>query len=64
MAPKVTVNAKAMRDLEKRLTAEVKVPSGGSESAAMADVKRQYEKQTGAKLNDAAARNLVRKGRK
>lgn len=40
------------------------MPSGGSESVAMADVKRQYEKQTGAMLNDAAARDLVRKGRK
>lgn len=64
MAPKVTLSAKAMRDLEKKMTAEVKVPLSGSETAAMADVKRQYEKQTGAKLNDAAARDLVRKGRK
>lgn len=56
-------NAKGMRDLEKKLTANLEVSKSGSEAAAAAKAKRDYEKKTGAKLSDSAAREIVRKAR-
>jgi hypothetical protein len=57
------IDPKALRDLEKQLSQEVAVPLDGSESNAMRKVKEQYKKKTGAALNDAAARDIVRKAR-
>ncbi|MEU6561995.1 hypothetical protein [Nocardia nova] len=59
---KFEINKKALQDLEKQLSATVKVPNG-SEAAAIRSVKQEYKTKTGAELTDEAARNLVRRAR-
>ncbi|MBF6546973.1 hypothetical protein [Nocardia brasiliensis] len=61
---KFEFNDKALRELEKKLSATVQVPTDGSESDAIREVKRQYKKATGIELTTEAARNLVRQARK
>ncbi|MFE3317544.1 hypothetical protein [Nocardia sp. NPDC059195] len=61
---KVTINQKALRDLEQKLSANVQVPLEGTESDAIAAVKRQYKQATGIDLPTQTARDLVRQARK
>lgn len=60
---KIELNAQALRDLEKQLTQTVEVPLDGSEADAIRTVKQQYKRKTGAELDTAAARNIVRQAR-
>jgi hypothetical protein len=60
---KLEPNKKAMAKLEKSLTKTVAVPTKGSDTAAAAAVKRDYEKQTGVKLSADAARRIAKQAR-
>ncbi|MGV9834280.1 hypothetical protein ACWDUL_08800 [Nocardia niigatensis] len=60
---KFEFNDKVLHQLEKKLSATVQVPTDGSESDAIREVKVQYKNATGIDLSTEAARNLVRQAR-
>lgn len=53
---------KLENDLKKKMAGGVKVPRGGSEAAAISDVKAQLKKM-GVTPNDAEVRRTVREAR-
>lgn len=61
--PRVKINQSALRKIEEQAKTAIEVPLEGSEADAVRAVKRQYKKDTGLELDNAGARNIVRKAR-